>query len=69
MITKTCPRCGWLLMDNAKECEKCQYVFEEKRSFCQQCGAPLFQPVNGGIVRFCMMCGASVQKVENKQSQ
>lgn len=62
METKTCPRCGWLLMSNAKECEKCHYVFEVKKSFCQKCGAALYQPENGRTVRFCMMCGAPVEE-------
>ena len=38
------------------------YVFEVKKSFCQKCGAALYQPENGRAVRFCMMCGAPVEE-------
>ena len=63
---KTCPQCGWLLLDNAKMCEHCNYVFEVKKKFCRKCGASLYRPNNGKTIRYCMMCGAPVENEEDK---
>lgn len=64
---KTCPQCGWLLLDNAEMCEKCNYVFKMKKRFCGKCGASLYRPYSNKPVRYCMVCGAPVENGDNSR--
>ena len=58
---KSCPQCGWLLLDNANICEHCKYVFKMQKRFCGKCGALLYRSPDNKHVLYCMMCGTSVE--------